>query len=363
MKHAKMLAIAAVAVFCVSAFAIAINVDNSSADGEKLTYSFYLELNNGTDKYSARLADTVVNGATASGATYETALNQAFSAISEATISFGSWNNILSMTIGGHTYTTSDYGSDWGTDHYYSPTVYYFDANKEWKAVSDFSESTMIVIVFDKYAFAEPSDASKYRHDTEMNCWTLLPTVSIVDYKIYYELEDNDGSKFSKWTESTQLGVSPQSLRSARAFGAAAAGFELVNHAKYASSIVSITADGHTYTKHGTEAEDNEWAFAAYFDKGDNTWKDLQSDDMNTATTLCYVFNLNKYTDPNDSTYYHHNAVGSMGEYWTKLPSILPDGSDANKKSNNNLVLYIVIGVVAVVAVAAVAFFLLKKKA
>ena len=55
-----------------------------------------------------------------------------------------------------------------------------------------------------------------------------------------------------------------------------------------------------------------------------------------------------------------HDFGGGMGGYWIKLPGVSP--SDADKKENNNLVLYIVIGAVAVVAVAAIAFFLLKKK-
>ena len=362
MKHAKLFAIVAVAAFCVSAFAIAIDTsEDSSADGEKLTYSFYIELNNGTDTYKARLPDATVNGAEPSGTTYEQALTAAGTA-GKITITFEG-GYLQTIVADGKTYNASPYVPDWGTEGYRSFAVFYND-NGTWKD-SMLNDSTELVIVFDEYKFSKPADESKYQyHPDEWGMgeyWTLLPTVQYATYKIYYELEDNDGSKFSKWTESKQLGVAPWSLASARARGAEAAGFELVNHAKYASMVVSATANGHTYTKHGSSAEDTEWAFGAYFDTGNGSWKDLQSDDMNTATTLCYVFNHNRYTDPQDSTYFHHEAVGGMPEYWSKLPSIqAPSKTDGG---NNNLILYIGIGAVAVVAVVVIVFFLMKKKA
>jgi hypothetical protein len=357
MKHAKMLAIAAVAVFCVSAFAIAINVDNSSAEGEKQTYSFYLELRDGESKYSTRLADVTVDGAEPTGELYKSALTTAATAAG-LTITF-SGNMVISIVTADHTYAS---GGSWGGDDYIDYAVYYYDG--EWKA-SNLADKTMLIIVFDKYLFSEPSDPSKYLRQQMGEYppyWTALPTVEMVEYKIYYQCNDGEHS-FKKWTSSTQPGISGNSLKSARILGAKAAGFEVVN-GKYASGMTSVTADGFTYAEHGTYKGEDYYNFAAYCKNGDkNEWKDLQGDDLTTATIIAEVFDLYKFTDPQDSSYYHHEAVGQMEEYWTKSVNVLPDGSEPSKKSNDNLVLYIVIGVVAVVAVAAIVFFILKKKA
>lgn len=357
MKHAKMLAIVAVAVFCVSAFAVAIDVDNSSADGETLTYSFYLEMNDGTNKYSGRLPDATVAGATSTGATYSEALVAACTEAKGAAVSADGMTS--SITIDGKTFASSPF-ADWGTDHYYNFAVFY-DDNGAWKPVDNFSESTVIVIVFDKYLFEEPSDASKYyKNDAYPPAyWTLLPTVEFVEYKIFFDLNDGDKS-FSKWITSKQLGISGESLKSARALGAKEAGFTVENNAKYATSIKSITANDYKYVSHGEYPSADYWNFSAYCKNGDkNEWKDLQADDLTTATTVAHVYNKYAFEDPKDDTYFYHAPVGSMDAFWTKLPSESPEKSG----NNNNIVLYIAIGAVAVVAVAAIAFFLLKKKA
>ena len=228
MKHAKMFAIIAVAAFCISAFAIAVNTDDSSADGEKLTYSFYLQLNNGTDTYSARLPDVEVAGTTPTDATYSAALD----AVAEkAGITIDHTGSSLNgFVVDGKTYNNSPYG-DWETDHYYYVAVFYVEDNA-WKDVSDFTESTAIAITFDKYAFSQPAEADKYLYmdfGPGFQYWILKPSVELVNYKVYYELEDKDGHKFSKWTESQQFGISAESLRSARVLGAKAAGFTVVN--------------------------------------------------------------------------------------------------------------------------------------
>lgn len=360
MKHAKMFAIIAVAAFCVAAFAVAIDVDDSSADTSKLNYSFYLELKDGSNSYKARLPDVEVEGSAASGALYATALRAACEAAGLVVVVSDS-GMISSITAKGVLYEGSPY-ADWGKDTYKNFAVYYND--KDWKS-SSLTDKTELAIVFDKYAFTEPSDASKYyknEYEGMDPYWTLLPTVEMVEYKIYIQLKDGDDYSFSKWIYSTQMGISGESLKSARALGAKEAGFEIVNNVKYATSLVSITAKDHKYATHGDYGGDNYWGFSAYCKDGDkNEWKDLQSPDLDTATVVAHVFDLYKMTDPQDSSYYYHAPAYGMDAYWTKLPSVSP--SDADSKGNNNIVLYVVIGVVAVVAVAAVAFFLIKKKA
>ena len=355
MKHAKMFAILAVAVFCASAFAIAIDTTDSSADGEKLTYSFYLELNDGTNKYSGRLADIQVDGTAPSGSTYATALAGACTAAGFTAVFSGSY--LLSITANAVTYAGS---GTWGQAGYKDFAVYYDDGGN-WKT-SALNDKTMLIIVYGEYLFSEPSDASKY-YKNEMEgydpYWTPLPAVEMVEYKVFFDLKDGDSS-YSKWITSRQPGISGESLKSARYLGAKEAGFTVENNAKYATSLKSITADNHTYKSHGEYPSTDYWNFSAYCKDGDkNEWKDLQSADLNTATIVAHVFNKYAFEDPKDSSYYYHAPVGSMDAYWTKLPSESPEKSSGN----NNLVLYIAIGVVAVVAVAAVVFFVMKKKA
>lgn len=358
MKYKKMLAILAVAAFCVSAFVIAVDTEDSSAVDDGLTYSFYLQLNNGTDTFSARLPDVTVAGTEPSGDTYKAALTAAATAAGNVTVSW-SGNMITGFTAETKEYNQSAYG-DWGTDHYFDTIVYYDDAGT-WKT-ANLDESTQYVIVFDKYAFSEPSDPSKYTFidwGPGYQFWAVSPTVQVVEYKIFFDLTDNDGARFTKWVTSSQLGISGNSLKSARVLGAKAAGFTVVN-GKGSTTLTSVTADDHTYAKHGTYGGDDYWGYAAYYGTSDNEWKDLQAVDVDSVTTVAHVFNLYKMQDPNDDTYYHHEA-GVMDEYWTKLPCELPDGSSGDDKKDNNIFLFVGIGVGVVAVVAIAAVFIIKR--
>ena len=354
MKHAKMFAIVAVAVFCASAFAIAIDPSDSSADGGKLTYSFYLEFKDGSNSFSARLPDVEVEAAEPNANAYATALTSACTSAGLSALFAGTY--LLSITANAVTYAGA---GDWGAAGYKDFAVYYND-DGNWKT-STLADKTMLIIVFGEYLFSEPSDASKYyknQFEGYDPYWTPLPTVEMVEYKVFFDLKDGETS-YSKWITSIQPGISGESLKSARALGAKEAGFTVENNAKYATSLKTVTADGHTYKSHGEYPSADYWNFSAYCKNGDkNEWKDLQADDLTTATIVSHVFNKYAFEDPDDSSYFYHTPVGSMSAYWTKLPSELPE-----KESNNNMVLYIVIGVVAVVAVAAIVFFLMKKKA
>ena len=151
MKHAKMFAIIAVAAFCISAFAIAIDTEDSSAADGKLTYSFYLELRDGASKYSSRLGDVTVDGTAPTGDLYSTALTAACTAAG-VTVSV-SGGMISSITADAHDYTASAF-ADWGKDGYKSFAVYFYKDNA-WKT-SNLDDETMLVIVFDEYKFADP---------------------------------------------------------------------------------------------------------------------------------------------------------------------------------------------------------------
>lgn len=358
MKHAKLFAILAVAAFCISAFAVAIDTEDSSADGEKLTYSFYIQLKDGSNTFNMRLGDVEVAGSEPASSLYKAALKEAIAAAG-ATITFKSEtsNMITDITAGGHSYTKS--GTS-GTDPFYSFAVYKL-VDKTWEE-SNLSDTTTFAIVFDKYEYTKPADESKYLHHDGgsgySEYWTALPTVDIVDYKIFIDCKDSDGSSFSKWIYSTQMGISGNSLISARAQGAKAAGFTVNGSSTYATYILGVSADGHDYVSHGTYMGEDYYDFAAFCETSDGKWKDMTEADFDTATVVAHTFNLYKFTDPQDDSYYKMNM--GYGDYWVKAPSQSPSGDDAK---DNNLVLYIVIGAVAVVAVAVVAFFLFKKKA
>ena len=366
MKHAKMFAIIAVAAFCISAFAIAIDTQNSSAADGKLTYSFYLELRDGSSKYSTRLGDVTVDGTAPTSALYTSALSTACTAAGiTADVSAG---YLTSITADEHSYVASAYG-DWGKDDYKNFAVYYYE-NNAWKT-SNLDDKTMLIIVFDLYKFSDPQDASKWYKNEYPGSdpyWTPLPTVKMEDYKIYFQCDDGADHSFSKWVTSTQPGISGNSLKSARVLGAKEAGFEMVNGTMGATSVKSVTADGYTYSSHGDYpmdpaqyADADYWGWAGYCKDGDkNEWKILAASDLETATVFSHVFNKYYFVDPQDSSYTHHEAAYGMPEYWTKSTKVSPSSED---QKDNNLVLYIGIGAVAVVAIAVVAFFMLKKKA
>ncbi|MBE6528542.1 MAG: hypothetical protein E7Z64_05195 [Thermoplasmata archaeon] len=358
-----MYAIVAVAVFCASAFAIAVVSDDSSAASEEsVTYSFYLDLRDGSNSYSARLADVSVYGTEPTSDLYTAALTNACEKAG-LTIVTGSYGMISSITADGVTYAGSAY-SEWGGDNYQNFAVYYYDG-AAWKD-SSLADETMLVIVFDKYAFSEPSDASKYYKNEYPGSdpyWSPLPTVKMVEYKVYFQMNDGDKS-FSKWTSSIQPGISGESLKSARTMGAEKAGFSLMN-GKYATGLVSVTANDYTYSTHGTYGTADYYGFATYCQDGtQNKWKDMQSDDLTTATVISHVFDNYKMEDPQDDSFYYHAPAYGMDAYWTKLPAVMPSGDsgDDDDEEENNIILYAGIAAAVILVIVVVAFFMIKKK-
>ena len=355
----KTLAIAVVAMFCVSAFVMAADTDDSSAaDENKLTYSFYLELKDGTNSYSARLPDVTIDGSEMTGDNYQAAVTAACTAAG-LTVTFGSYNMISSLVADAVTYEGSAY-SDWGTDNYYNYSVYYSKGG-QWNSAS-LNESTTYVLVFDKYEFSEPANPENYFKNGDATYgyyWTPLPTVGHpVEYQVYFQLNDGDAS-FSQWVKNIQFGISGDSLKNARLIGAAKAGFEIVNSSG-ATSITSITAGGHTYAKHGSYGGDEYYNYAAYFAKN-GSWVDLQAVDLDSQTVIAHVFDLYKFSDPQDSSYYYHAPAYGMDAYWTKAVDVSVPGSGSPDDDNQTL---LIVGAVAifVAVLIAVVFAAMPKK-
>ena len=354
----KSLAIAVVAMFCVSALFVLADTDDSSAAGEStLTYSFYLELKDGTNSYSARLPDVTINSTEYTGDNYQTALTQACAAAG-LSVTFGSYNMVSSIVAGGNTYEAS---GSWGGDDYYNFAVYYSE-NGQWKS-SYLNDAGVLVIVFDLYKFTQPAEASAYLENGEdpYKYWTLLPTVGHpVEYQVYFQLHDSDESSYSVWTKTIQFGISGDSLKNARLVGAAQAGFEITNSSG-ATSITSITAGGHTYAKHGSYGGDEYYNYAAYYADG-NKWVDLQAVNLDTATTIVHVFDIYKFSDPQDSSYYYHAPAYGMDAYWTKAPTEAVPGSGSSSGGDDNTILIVGAAAIAIAVVIAAVFAVMAKK-
>ena len=175
MKHAKILAIATVAVFCISAFAFVVSIDDESSAASKVSYDIYLQLNDGTSSYSKWLPTVSVTGTVSQAALSEAVNTACTNAGITAEYSAG-W--ATSFTVDGHKYTGKGTWSE--KKDYWNFAQYYGDGDA-WKEVQTYNEAATVAIVLDEYQFSEPSDKDKY-YENPYGYWTVLPTVSPGDF-------------------------------------------------------------------------------------------------------------------------------------------------------------------------------------
>ena len=350
MKHAKMCAILAIAVFCASLCVVAIDIDqdDSAAYDPTVSYDFYLQLNDGTNTYTKWLPTATVVGAAPSQALFDAALKKACTAEGlTADVSAG-W--ITSIEAKGVTYKST---GTWKQADYYQYGQFYLKADNTWGYISgsDYDTQTVFGITFDNYKFEEPKDKDKYYEDPS-GYYVVKPDVEKVDYHIYLQLNDGEHT-YSKWLPTVSgLNVSKAELSKAVNAACKEAGITIDYVDGWASSV---TVDGIKYESKGTYKQPGYYQFAQFYAKSDSEWGTIST--YNESSTVAIVFDEYLFSEPTeDKDSYFDTGYG----YWLKLPSVKPNDY---KDSGNNLVLYIVIGVVAVVAVAAIAFFLLKKKA
>lgn len=116
---------------------------------DSTTYRFYLELNDGTNTYSAGLEPQTEDSASADS--MATALTAAVEAAGGSVTLSGNW--ITSLTMDGVTYTSGT----WGTEPYYGYALYYSDGSS-WKMTSTYDEGTTFAIVFNQYQFVDDSE-------------------------------------------------------------------------------------------------------------------------------------------------------------------------------------------------------------
>ena len=355
----KTLAIAAVAMFCISSFVVMAESDESAATDSTLTYSFYLELKDGSSSLSKRLPDVEVAGTEPSSALYKEALTAALTAVGY-TFEYSSPTSkmLVSLNDGEHTYAKT---GTFQTDGYKTFSVAHYDNG--WKP-SSLGESTAYVISYNEYKFTAPTgdEVGKYLENAMgagASYWTVAPTFNPVEYRIFFDLKDGDGHSFSKWVTSTQFDISADSYSSAMIKGAEAQGFT-VTVGKWGSNwgIVSITAGGFTYADVGTWGSPGHYTFGQFYADG-SSWEQTNSADEGKVCSVTYGEYL--FTEPPAEEVSKYSKAGDSmyGYYWIPAPSESPSGSDDSSENNNILI----VGAVAIfVAVLIAVVFAAKPK-
>lgn len=173
----KVLAVAVVAMFCATAFAVVATEDN---DADKVTYNIYIQLNDNTinTKPIEKWLDSY-EAPSKSKANYIAALK---AGLDKAGLKY-------EMSDSGWLSSIGDYAThgEWGSLAYYGFAVYYADG-KEWEPTSSYEEGTTFAIVFDKYLteseYKELSDKDKEKYEhNDYGYATLLPTVSTTSWE------------------------------------------------------------------------------------------------------------------------------------------------------------------------------------
>ena len=347
MKHAKIMAIATVAVFCATAFAIVVGIDDeSSAADPTVSYDIYLQLNDGDKSYSKWLPTTSVAGTGPSKDALSLAVNAACSTEKITAEYSAGW--ATSFTVDDHKYTGKGTYSE--KKDFWSFAQYYLKADGTWGAISTYEEGTTIAIVLDEYLFEDPSDADKYYADP-FGYWTLLPQVEMVDYHIYLQLNDGTNS-YSKWLPAvSEPNISKDSLSKAVN---AACEKEGITADYVAGWATSFTVDEVKYQGKGTWKTEGYYGFSQYYGEG-SEWKAIST--YNESATIAIVLDEYKFTEPADKENYYEDPWG----YWMKLPTASP-GDYKDDKDNKMLYIGIGVGVVVVIAIIAVAAVFLRKK-
>ncbi len=284
--NGKIPAMIAAFLMVISAAAIWTDASDDSSADSGAEYRFYLELNDGTNSYSGWLS--AQNEDSASAASMASALGSAVSAAGGSISLSGNW--VKSITMNGTTYAPGS----WGTEPYYGFAIYYSDGS-EWKATSNYEESTTFAIVFGQYQMTSGYTDSGYGY------WTPLPESGAIPYTFYLQLNDKEFNSCE-----VCLPVQYASSVSAENFGT------LLKAAveEYGGSIsisgnwlTSITVDDVTYAS-GTEWAPPYWGFSVYYaDNG--SWKAVSTYDE--GTTFAVVYDEYQFFD--ESRILNDNAI------------------------------------------------------
>jgi hypothetical protein len=147
----------------------------STTGYDDVTYHFYLQLNNGTNSVKKWISS---NAGEQNSTWWAFALKNALLDNGMSYVMSGNW--IQSITANDIVYKST---GTWKSAGYYGYALYYAN-EKTWEPVSKYNESTTYSIVFDEYAFSQPTDISKYDTSTaSYGYWALLPTASTTGYQ------------------------------------------------------------------------------------------------------------------------------------------------------------------------------------
>mgnify|MGYP006988898118 CR=1 FL=1 len=175
--NAKIMAVAIVAMFCAAGF-VSVLADEDDAD--KVTYHYYLQLND--DTTSKKAVSEWLTSYSASSQSKESYLEGLIEALSDSGYDY-EFNDTWIVNIAGF----SGHGAWDNVSDYYSFAVYYADG-EDWKATSTYDEGTTFAIVFDKYLWQSDydklSDDEKEQYEySSYGYASKLPTVSTTDYE------------------------------------------------------------------------------------------------------------------------------------------------------------------------------------
>ncbi len=180
-NNTKILAVAIVAMFSLTAFAV---LDTDNNDAASVQYHIYIQLyddsidaisqeiwiiNDQVDQSKDSYINALKQGLDDQELSYEISASGWLSAIGDFVV-HGGWDE---------TYQP---------DNYYGFAIYYADGD-EWKLTSTYAESNTMAVVFDRYLSASEyealSDSEKeyYAVDQYMGYATSLPTVSTTAYE------------------------------------------------------------------------------------------------------------------------------------------------------------------------------------
>lgn len=354
-KMTKVLAITAVALFCISAAAIVLTNDDSSA-ADKKTYNMYVEIVN-ADGYTIPKTTWV---RFTCDATNESLVEEANKAVA-ATPGLEK----MSLTLG-------KYGPSFKYTDGHGASCYY-EKDGNWTRVAKGAEdylSTTTIGVAVNYGCIDTATYNSLTEAQKAN-WTADPYPSagyeyyknlgakvtdvpeVMSRHIYVEIINAEGKvDSSKWVGYDSY-KTLDSYISATTLALAANGLEKVKAAESMYGGVWWTYDGAGLST-SYYAKDGKWVSVE-----DTTGEYVNNDTIALATNHGTISKA-VFDALSESEQKNWRFTDWGGDY--DYAKVINEATDGYKSPSNNMVLYIVIGVVAVVAVVAIAFFIIKKK-
>ena len=358
-RNKKTLAIAAVAMFCLSAVAVVLAIDDSSADDEKKTYNMFVEIINADGHTVAKTTWVRFT----CDATNESLVEEASKAIAatpgleKMSITLGKYGPSVSYTGGHGSSCFYEKDGDWarvskGSENYLSTTTIGFAVNYGY-----IDTATYEALTTEQKALwtADPYPSAGWEYYLTAPAAKVSDVPELMERHLYVEIINAEGKvDTTKWIEYDSY-KTLDGFISATTLALAANELDKVKATESMYGGVWWTYDGAGLST-SYYAKDGEWKSV------EDTTADYVNNDTislatNHGTISKAVFDA---LSSDEQKNWKYTEWGGDYDY----AKIITESTTGYKPAEkNNLVLYIVIGVVAVVAIAAIAFFLMKKKA